>query len=162
MILSKLSHVDSSGKVSMVDTGGKSSTERIAKASVTVNLNSDTYALARDNKSAKGDIVAVSTLAGIQAAKRTWELIPLCHQIQLDHVKIDSEFNDTNSSIVITATVRCSARTGAEMEALTACSVAALTIYDMLKAVQKDIRITDLMLLEKQGGKSVDYKRPGA
>jgi len=77
-------------------------------------------------------------------------------------VKIDSEFNDTNSSIVITATVRCSARTGAEMEALTACSVAALTIYDMLKSVQKDIRITDLMLLEKQGGKSGDYKRPGA
>ena len=162
MILSKLTHVDSSGKVSMVDTGGKSPTERIATASVTVNLNSEAFALARDNKSAKGDVVAVATLAGIQAAKRTWELIPLCHQIPRDHVKIDCEFNDADSTIVITATVRCSARTGAEMEALTACSVAALTIYDMLKAVQKDIRITDLMLLEKQGGKSGDYKRPGA
>lgn len=161
MILSKLTHVNSSGKVSMVDTGGKSSTDRIAKASVKVNLNSEAYTLARDNKSAKGDVVAAATLAGIQAAKRTWELIPLCHQIPLDHVKIDCEFNDDNSIIVITATVRCSARTGAEMEALTACSVAALTIYDMLKAVQKDVRITDLMLLEKQGGKSGGYKRPG-
>jgi len=146
----------------MVDTGGKNPTARIATASVAVNLNSEAFALARDNKSAKGDIVAVATLAGIQAAKRTWELIPLCHQIPLDHVKIDCKFDDTNNSILITATVRCSARTGVEMEALTACSIAALTIYDMLKAVQRDICITDLMLLEKQGGKSGDYKRPGA
>jgi cyclic pyranopterin phosphate synthase len=145
----------------MVDTGGKNTTARIATASVAVNLNSEAFALARDNKSAKGDVVAVATLAGIQAAKRTWELIPLCHQIPLDHVKIDCELNDTNNSILITATVRCSARTGVEMEALTACSIAALTIYDMLKAVQKDICITDLRLLEKQGGKSGDYKRPG-
>ena len=160
--MGKLTHVDSSGKVSMVDTGGKNSTARIATASVTVKLNNEAFALARDNESAKGDVIAVSTLAGIQAAKRTWELIPLCHQIPLDHVKVDCEFNDISNSILITATVRCSARTGAEMEALTACSLAALTIYDMLKAVQRDICITDLMLLEKQGGKSGDYKRPGA
>ena len=146
----------------MVDTGAKNLTSRIATASVTVNLNSDAFSLARDNKSAKGDVVAVATLAGIQAAKRTWELIPLCHQIPLDHVKIDCKFDDTNNSILITTTIRCSARTGVEMEALTACSIAALTIYDMLKAVQRDICITDLMLLEKQGGKSGDYKRPGA
>jgi cyclic pyranopterin phosphate synthase len=160
--LGKLTHIDSSGKVSMVDTGGKNPTLRIAVASVAVNLNSEAYTLARDNKSAKGDVVAVATLAGIQAAKRTWELIPLCHQIPLDHVKIDCEFNDSSNSILITATVRCSASTGVEMEALTACSLAALTVYDMLKAVQKDICITDLRLLEKQGGKSGDYKRPGA
>jgi cyclic pyranopterin phosphate synthase len=157
--MSRLSHTDDGGKARMVDTSDKEVSARVAKASVTVLLNEETYRIVRENRSAKGDVLTVAKLAGIQAAKKTAELIPLCHQIPLDRVEITFQTDDESNSIAIVSTVKCSARTGVEMEALTACSVCALTVYDMLKAVQRDIRITDLMLLEKQGGKSGVYNR---
>lgn len=155
----KLSHTDDNGKARMVDVGDKEVTRRTATAAVTVHLNVATLALVRDNQVAKGDVLTVAKLAGIQAAKRTAELIPLCHPVGLDHVDVAFKLNDTDSAITITATATCLARTGVEMEALTACSVAALTIYDMLKAAQKDIVISDLKLLRKTGGRSGEYIR---
>ncbi len=157
--MDRLSHIDTDGKAKMVDVGSKETTQRSATATITVRLNTNTYRVARENRSAKGDVLAVAKLAGIQAAKKTSELIPLCHQLPLDQVEIGFDFDDDNQLIKIRATARCWARTGVEMEALTACSVAALTVYDMLKASQKDIVITDLALLEKKGGKSGDFTR---
>ena len=157
--MERLSHVDTDGKAKMVNVGGKEITQRSATATITVRLNADTYQVARENRSAKGDILAAAKLAGIQAAKKTSELIPLCHQIPLDQVDIQFDFDDESHSVVIQSTARCWARTGVEMEALTACSVAALTVYDMLKASQKDIVVTNLALLEKKGGKSGDFTR---
>jgi len=143
----------------MVDVGDKKVTKRTACATVTVKLNEETFKLVSENRVAKGDVLTVAKLAGIQAAKRTWELIPLCHQLGLDHVEVSFELIPDANSIAITATAVCTARTGVEMEALTACSVAALTIYDMLKASQRDIVITDLALLQKSGGRSGEYRR---
>ncbi len=152
-----LSHVDEHGRAKMVDTAGKTLTIRTATASVTVLLNNETYTALRENKSAKGDVLTVAKIAGIQAAKKTAELIPLCHQIPLNSVGIAFTQDDSRRSVTVQAQVNCEWNTGVEMEALTACSVTALTIYDMLKALQKDIVITDLMLLEKRGGKSGDF-----
>ncbi len=146
------------GKIRMIDIGGKKTTERSATASVTLVLNHDIYNAVKEGRGPKGDVFEVAKLAGIQAAKKTSELIPLCHHIALDLVEIDFELDDRNSRILIESTVNCSARTGVEMEALTACSIAALTIYDMLKGVQEDICITDLVLLRKSGGKSGVYQ----
>lgn len=156
--MTKLSHIDADGKAKMVDVGRKETTRRSATATVSVLLNHDTYKIVRDGKGPKGDVLTVAKLAAIQAAKKTSELIPLCHQILLDQVEINFTLNDENATIVIESIAKCSAQTGVEMEALTACSVAALTVYDMLKAVQKDICITDLKLLKKSGGKSGDFK----
>ncbi len=155
----KLSHTDDDGKARMVDVAEKEITRRTATATVTVHLNTTTLELVRDNRAAKGDVLTVAKLAGIQAAKRTAELIPLCHPVGLDHVDVEFELNETDSTITISATATCLARTGVEMEALTACSVAGLTIYDMLKAVQKDIVISDLKLLRKTGGRRGEYIR---
>ena len=157
--MSKLSHTDNDGKARMVDVADKDITRRLATAVVTVRLNAATLELVRDNQADKGDVLTVAKLAGIQAAKRTAELIPLCHPVGLDHVEVEFRLNDTDSTITITSTANCRARTGVEMEALTACSVAALTVYDMLKAVQKDIVISDLKLLKKSGGRSGEYVR---
>ena len=157
--MNKLSHTDKNGKAKMVDISEKEIMMRQASASVEVILDETAYAAVLENRSAKGDVLTVAKIAGIQAAKRTAELIPLCHSLPLDHVEIVFELNDTDKKITATSDVRCTARTGAEMEAMTACSVCALTIYDMLKAVQRDICITNLMLQEKQGGKSGTYKR---
>jgi len=157
--MTKLTHVDKDGKARMVDVGGKETTNRSATATVTVKLNEETFRIVSENRAAKGDVLTVAKLAGIQAAKRTSELIPLSHPVGLDHVEIALELDDAASRIVIQATATCTARTGIEMEALTACSVAALTIYDMLKASQRDILITDLTLLKKTGGRSGDYSR---
>jgi cyclic pyranopterin phosphate synthase len=143
----------------MVNVGDKKITQRNASASVTVRLNPGAFKALEKNRSHKGDILAAANLAGIQAAKKTSELIPLCHQIPLDHVDLDFELDKNSCSVTIVSRIACSGRTGVEMEALTACSVAALTIYDMLKAIQKDILITDLLLLEKKGGKSGEYIR---
>jgi cyclic pyranopterin phosphate synthase len=143
----------------MADISGKESTLREAYASVKVILNPDTYLSAKENKSAKGDIFTAAQIAGIAGAKKTSELIPLCHNIALNEIKVDFKLDDDNHEIRINAAVKSYSATGAEMEALTACSVAALTIYDMLKAKQRDIVITTLMLLEKKGGKSGDYYR---
>lgn len=157
--MNKLSHTDRNGKAQMVDTSAKEITSRRASASVEVILDDTAYAAVSENRSAKGDVLTVAKIAGIQAAKRTAELIPLCHPLPLDHVEISFELDDADKKITISSDVRCTARTGAEMEAMTACSICALTIYDMLKAVQRDICITNLMLREKQGGKSGSYKR---
>ncbi|MFQ5498308.1 MAG: cyclic pyranopterin monophosphate synthase MoaC [Candidatus Zixiibacteriota bacterium] len=160
--MSKLSHVDGQGQASMVDVGDKAVSRRQAQAQVTVMLNPETFDMVEQNRVAKGDVLAVARLAGIQAAKRTDDLIPLCHTIGLDHVDISFVLSRDKFAIAIRSAVSCSGRTGVEMEALTACSVAALCIYDMLKAVQRDIRITDLLLLKKEGGASGVYERSSA
>ena len=143
----------------MVDTSDKNVTERSATATITVSLNAETFSALRENKSAKGDVLTVAKIAGIQAAKKTAELIPLCHQIPLHTIAIVFALDEDKHTVTVTATAKCQWRTGVEMEALTACSVTALTIYDMLKALQKDIIITDLKLLGKHGGKSGDFIR---
>lgn len=142
----------------MVNIADKAITRREATASVSVCLNAETFAAVRDNSSSKGDVLTVAKLAGIQAAKKTADLIPLCHSVALDQVEIGFELLESSHSITITATAICVGRTGVEMEALTACSLTALTIYDMLKAIQRDIKITDLQLLEKSGGASGSFK----
>ena len=157
--MSKLSHTDKLGKAQMVDVGDKPISIRTARASTKVMLNEQTFALVAENRAKKGDVLTTAKLAGIAAAKQTCELIPLCHQVPLDHIAIDFKLEKDQHAIIIEARTKCSGRTGVEMEALCACSVAALTIYDMLKAVQRDIRITDLRLDQKQGGRSGDYER---
>jgi cyclic pyranopterin phosphate synthase len=154
--MSELSHFDEAGKVRMVDVSGKQESVRRAVASARVLLSDETLIRLRSNINPKGDPLEIARIAGIMAAKRTSELIPLCHQINLSKVNVTAEFTETG--INITAEAVTSAQTGVEMEALTAASVAALTIYDMCKAVQKDIVITELRLESKTGGKS-DYQR---
>lgn len=152
--MSELSHIDESGKVKMVDVSDKAVTTRRAVASGKVLLDSTTLATLKTHSSPKGDPLEIARIAGIMAAKKTSELIPLCHQINLSKVNVTAEFTD--SGIALTAEAVTDAQTGVEMEALTAVSVAALTIYDMCKAVQKDIVIADVRLESKTGGKS-DY-----
>lgn len=154
----RLTHIDTQGKAQMVDVGKKDISRRQATAQVTVLMSEKTYGLLKENKLSKGDALAVSRIAGIMAAKKTSDLIPLCHQIVLDNVSINFEFDDADHSVRISTTSSATARTGVEMEALTGCTVAALTVYDMLKSAQKDIVISDLKLLEKSGGKSGDFK----
>lgn len=150
--MSELSHFDDSGKVKMVDVSGKDVTTRRAVASGKVLLSAETLAALKTHSTPKGDPLEIARIAGIMAAKRTSELIPLCHQINLSKVNVTAEFTD--EGVAITAEAITNAQTGVEMEALTAVSVAALTIYDMCKAVQKDIVITDIRLETKIGGKS--------
>ncbi len=155
--MSQLSHYDDSGRASMVDIGAKAETARLAKAHAFVRMSEAVLeALPRNPK---GDPLEVARVAGILAAKRTWELIPLCHQIAL--AKVDVDLRIEAGGVRVLTSVACTAGTGAEMEALTAASVAALTIYDMTKALDKGIEITDLYLLEKSGGKSGHYRRKG-
>lgn len=151
-----LTHVDEEGNAVMVDVSNKEKTVRTAEATGTVTMKSDTMRLIREG-SAKGDVLAVARVAGIMAAKRTPELIPLCHQIPLDSVKIDFSMDDEKSRVDILATVRSTWQTGVEMEALTAVSVAALTIYDMCKAVDRAMVIGEVRLLRKTGGRSGTY-----
>ena len=157
--MAKPSHIDSDGKARMVDVLSKDVTHRSATAESVVKLNQEAFVVLRDNRSAKGDVLTVAQLAGIQAAKKTSELIPLCHQLPLDRVEVTFDLDSENNSVRISATAECHARTGVEMEALTAASVAALTIYDMLKAVQRDIEIVHVYLVKKSGGRSSDYVR---
>lgn len=154
--MSKLSHYDEAGKVKMVDVSGKETTARRAVASCLVKLSADTVAILRSDTNPKGNPLEIARVAGIMAAKKTSELIPLCHQINLSKVNVVAELDD--SGVRIQTEAITNAQTGVEMEALTAASVAALTIYDMCKAVQKDIEITDLRLESKSGGKQ-DYTR---
>jgi cyclic pyranopterin phosphate synthase len=151
-----LSHVDERGRAGMVDVGGKPESERWAVARGTVRMSPETLRAVRAGDLKKGDVRAAAELAGIQAAKRTWELIPLCHPLALTHVAVQVEFVDDPPGASISATVRTTARTGVEMEALTAVAVAALTVYDMVKAVERGVRITDIRLVEKHGGTSGD------
>ncbi len=155
--MAKLSHFDEHGASRMVDVGGKRATRRVARATATVKMKPETLQLILDKKMQKGDVFEVARLAGIMAAKQTAKLIPLCHPLPLENVKVD--FRAAGNSIIITAEARVTARTGVEMEALTAVTVAALTVYDMCKSAEKGIVISDIKLLEKSGGKSGKYKR---
>lgn len=152
--MNKLSHFDEAGKISMVDVSSKETTNRRAVASGKVMLSPETLHILQTQPNRKGDPLEISRIAGIMAAKKTSELIPLCHQINLSKVNVTAEFRDFG--IYLEAEAITTAQTGIEMEALTAVSVAALTVYDMCKAVQKDIVISDVKLLSKSGGKS-DY-----
>jgi cyclic pyranopterin monophosphate synthase len=156
--MSQLSHFDEQGASRMVDVGGKDVTERRAQAAAYVTMSPSTLRLILDKKLAKGDVFEVARLAGIMASKRTSELIPLCHPLPLDAVDLNFEAID-DRTIKIEANVRVHARTGAEMEALTAVSVASLTVYDMCKSSDRAITIGPIGLLEKSGGKSGDFRR---
>jgi len=151
-----LSHLDSSGSARMVDVGHKPDTERVAVAAAEVHMRAETLTLIRAGQIKKGDVLGVAQIAGVMAAKRTAELIPLCHPLPLTHIDVRCELRDDLPGVTITATVRTTGKTGVEMEALTAVSVAALTIYDMAKAAEKTMRITNVRLLEKHGGASGD------
>ena len=156
----RLSHLDAGGKAHMVDVGAKPDTERLAIASGVVVMQPETLALALEGRMEKGDVFTVARLAGIAAAKRTWELIPLAHQVPLSHVAVEFEPDAAQGQVLISATARTTAKTGVEMEALTAVAVSALAIYDMCKAADRGIAIRDIHLLEKHGGKSGDYVAP--
>ena len=157
--MSKLSHLNESGQAHMVDVGGKSITERSATAQASVHLNKETLDLIVSGGHKKGDVFATARIAGIMAAKKTSDLIPLCHPIALTSVQVELLPVEQESRVYITATCRLAGKTGVEMEALTAVSVAALTLYDMCKAVDKGITISEIKLLEKLGGKSGTWQR---
>lgn len=154
-----LTHLDLEGQARMVDVGAKAVTAREAVAQGRVRMNPETLKTALDGDSKKGSVRAAAEFAGIMAAKRTAELIPLCHQIALSSVKIDIATDAAGSALVVTARARTAGQTGVEMEALTAVAVACLTIYDMLKASDRAMVIDGIMLLEKSGGASGDYRR---
>jgi cyclic pyranopterin phosphate synthase len=153
-----LTHVDERGAARMVDVGAKAVTERRATARGMLLLSSETLALVRDGRTPKGDVLASARLAGIMAAKKTSELIPLAHPLPITHASVDLVIEA--KGIAIEATVATTAQTGVEMEALTAVSVAALTLYDMLKAIERGARITDVRLVAKSGGRSGEYRAP--
>jgi cyclic pyranopterin phosphate synthase len=152
----KLTHLDEQGRARMVDVSQKPDTERIATARGEVHMKIETLELIRLGQIKKGDALTVAQIAGISAAKRTSELIPLCHPLPLHKVDVDLALDDSIPGVVITATAKTSGKTGVEMEALTAVSVAALTIYDMAKAAEKTMRIQNIRLIEKHGGQSGD------
>lgn len=155
---SELSHIDSSGRAKMVNVADKPETERRAVARGSVILSPSTLEIAKSGDLKKGDLRSVSELAGVMAAKRTADLIPLCHPLSIDQIEVRIGFSDDLPGVEIEATVHAKSRTGVEMEALTAVSVAALTIYDMVKAVEKGAQITNIRLVEKVGGKSGDFR----
>lgn len=157
--MSKLTHLDEAGQAHMVDVGSKAETQRIGVAEARVRMQPDTLKLILEGGHKKGDVLAVARIAGIQAAKRTWELIPLCHPIMLTSVKVEIT-PEGDSSLHIQARCKNTGQTGVEMEALTAVSVAALTIYDMCKAVDRGMSVEQVRLVEKAGGKSGDWLRP--
>jgi len=156
----RLTHLDEAGHARMVDVASKDETLRIAAAAGRVVMLPATLALITDGQIAKGDVLAAARIAGIMAAKRTSDLIPLCHPLALTSVEVELTPNSVESAIDIRATCRLTGRTGVEMEALTAVSVAALTIYDMCKAVDRAMRLTDIRLVHKSGGKSGTYVAP--
>jgi len=155
--MADLTHFDPDGNAVMVDVSPKAETVRIATARGRVKMLPDTLALIRDGRAKKGDVLAVAQLAGIMAAKKTSDLIPLCHPLALSSVKLFLSLNEAANAVEIEATVKLTGRTGVEMEALTAVSVAALTVYDMLKAVDRGMQITDIRLIHKSGGKSGEF-----
>jgi len=155
--MAQLSHVDDEGRVRMVDTGNKEATQRRAVASARVLMTETTVTALREHRTPKGDPLEAARLAGIMAAKRTSDLIPLCHPLPLTHIDVQATLEETG--VALQAEVSTSAQTGVEMEALTAVSVAALTVYDMCKALEKGMTITDVRLERKTGGKSGDYER---
>ncbi len=150
-------HFDEDGKAVMVDVSGKAASERIAIAQGSVLMQPETHALIRAGGVEKGDVLSVARLAGIMGAKRTPDLIPLCHPLALTSVKVDLALSETQPAVEITATCKLTGKTGVEMEALTAVAIAALTVYDMCKAVDRAMRIQDIRLTHKSGGKSGTY-----
>lgn len=157
--MNQFSHLDDKGQASMVDIGGKDITSRFAVASGKISMSQECFSVLLDGKMPKGDVFSTARIAGIQAAKRTSELIPLCHMLLLDKVSVDFETDKETNSVEVRCEVRLSGKTGAEMEALTGASVALLTVYDMCKAVDKTMVISDVRLLEKDGGKTGHYVR---
>lgn len=158
---SRFSHLSDDGSATMVDVGGKAETRRAAITRCSVLMSAQTLSLLRQNALPKGDVLSVAKIAGIMAAKRTADLIPLCHPLPLDYADVRFTVDDAANAVHIEAEARTSARTGVEMEALAAAQIAALTIYDMCKAVQKDMVITNCRLVKKTGGKSGTYLAPG-
>ena len=156
--MSELTHINASGDAHMVDVSGKAETVREARAEAFVEMAESTLAMIISGNHHKGDVFATARIAGIQAAKKTWDLIPLCHPLLLTKVEVNLEAQPEFNRVRIESRCRLSGKTGVEMEALTAASVAALTIYDMCKAVQKDMVIGPIRLLQKSGGKSGDFK----
>lgn len=157
--MNKLTHFDKSGRASMVDISGKENTERYAITKGRVYMKPETIALIEEDKIKKGDVITVAKVAGIMAAKRVDELIPMCHKLLLTSINIDIEMNKKEAFLEIRCTAKSRGKTGVEMEAFTGVSVAALTVYDMCKAVDREIVISDIKLIEKHGGKSGIFKR---
>jgi cyclic pyranopterin phosphate synthase len=155
----RLTHLDEHGDARMVDVSGKPVTERRAVARAVVRMAAKTARMVADGDAPKGDVLGVARIAGIMAAKRTGELIPLCHPMGLDHVDLDGVVDVDAGTVTITATAAVTARTGVEMEAMTAASVAALTVYDMVKGVERGVAIEEVVLLEKSGGASGTWRR---
>ena len=156
--MGEFTHFDSEGKAIMVDIGDKPITDRMARAEAKVFMATKTLRMIKDGGHKKGDVLGVARIAGIMAAKRAGDLIPLCHPLELTSVHVDVICDSGDTAVVITATCKLSGRTGVEMEALTAASVAALTVYDMCKSVDRGMTITDVRLLYKSGGKSGTFK----
>ncbi|MCL0044102.1 cyclic pyranopterin monophosphate synthase MoaC [Dehalococcoidia bacterium] len=152
----KLTHLDSEGNAHMVDVGWKEATARVAVAKGCINMKPETLQIIREGQIKKGDVLGIARIAGVMGAKQTSNLIPLCHPISLDQVTVDLEPDESSSTIEITAIARTTGKTGVEMEALTAVSIAALTIYDMAKGIDRGMRIEGVRLVSKQGGKSGD------
>lgn len=157
--MAEFTHFNEQGRAKMVNVGEKPLTQRIALAAGRVLVNEETFRLIRSGGMKKGDVLTVAQIAGVMGAKRTADLIPMCHPILMDGIDLNLSLDESRLSVEIQATVRCDGRTGVEMEALTAVTTAALTVYDMCKAVQKDMVITDIRLLEKTGGVHGDYHR---
>ena len=157
--MASLTHLGHAGEASMVDVGAKGETERTAVAEGAVVMKRETLALILEGNAKKGDVIATARIAGIMAAKRTHELIPLCHPLLLTKVSVDIAADEALPGLRVTALARVTGKTGVEMEALTAAAIACLTIYDMAKAVDRGMTITDVRLVEKSGGKSGDYRR---
>lgn len=158
--MKKLTHIDSSGRARMVDVSEKPLSQREAVARGFVTMKRATLRLIRDNSIAKGDVLGAARVAGIMAAKKTSELIPLCHPLGISSITVELALEPKKNRILIESRVKITGQTGVEMEALTAVSIAALTIYDMCKAVDKEMVISDIMLIEKTGGKSGIFRRP--
>ena len=159
--MSKLTHLDDAGAARMVDVGDKAETVRYAQAQASINMEAATLRLIQEGGHKKGDVLAVARIAGIQAAKKCSDLIPLCHPLMLEAVDVQFDLQSADNLIRITAGCRVAGKTGVEMEALTAASVAALTIYDMCKAVDRGMSISNVELLHKEGGKSGTWQRDG-
>ena len=157
--MADFTHFNDQGRAKMVDVGEKPPTRRTATAAARVLVNADTFALIRSGGMKKGDVLTVAQVAGVMGAKRTPDLIPMCHPILMDGIDLSLHLDEARCAVEIQATVSCDGRTGVEMEALTAVSTAALTVYDMCKAVQKDMVITDIRLLKKTGGVHGDFER---
>lgn len=154
----EFSHFDDEGNARMVTVAEKDITKRTATAGAKVLLNEDTFNLIKNGGIKKGDVLTVAQIAGIMGAKRTPDLIPMCHPVMIDGADVRLHLNENDKSVEIEASITCTGRTGVEMEAITACSVAAMTVYDMCKSVQRDIVLTDIRLLKKSGGVHGDYE----